>query len=137
MLFRSIQYRVELPTLRLYGAGMGALAMGGGALTIYGATQEEQPVMAGLGYVSGGLQVGGGVAYGTGAVFASGDLMAVGGAAVESGGILAIPLLMWTNIKLAAENQRMMQPIIEEEIKKGNTVGAALMSMPLPPVYGF
>jgi hypothetical protein len=132
----SIQASTELPALRTYGAWMGALGAGGGLLTLYGARQEDQPFMKGLGYVSGGLQVGGGVAYGTGAVVARGELMAAGGLAIETGGVLAIPLLMWQQIKMEAEVQRALQPTVNKMIDEGNYFGAALLSMP-PGGYGY
>ena len=132
----SIQARVELPALRGSGIGMGGLAAAGGVLTLYGATQEDQPVIAGIGYASGSLQVGGGVAYGTGALLANGELMAAGGLAVETGGVLAIPLLMWQDIKMQAEIQRAVQPAVNRMLDEGNYVGAALLSMP-PTGFGY
>ena len=127
----SIQARVEIPALRWsYGLPMAALGFAGGILTILGARGEEQPLVAGLGYVSGGLQVGGSVTYGVGAVFASGDVMAAGGLAVESGGILALPLLMYSNIKASMELQQAIQPEVNRMIEEGNYVGAGIMSIP-------
>jgi hypothetical protein len=58
-------------------------------------------------------------------------MMAAGATVAETGGAFAIPLLMWTNIQMAAENQRAIQPTVEKMLKEGNVIGAALLSMPI------
>jgi hypothetical protein len=58
-------------------------------------------------------------------------MMAAGAAVAETGGLLAIPLLMWTNLKMAAENQRAIQPTVDRMVEEENYVGAALLSMPI------
>ena len=138
----SIQARVELPAVRYYGIPMAALGVAGGALTLYGATQEDQPVMAGLGYASGALQLGGGVAYGTGAILVSGDVAVAGGAgfgggvmaggalAIETGGLLSIPLMAWQDVKQALEIQHALEPTVNKMFDEGNWFGAAWLTMP-------
>ena len=44
--------------------------------------------------------------------------------------------MMYGVLKLEAENQKMMQPIINDMIEKKNYVGAALLSMPPPGMMG-
>lgn len=129
----SIQSRVELPWLRGLGSASGGLSVASGALNIAAATDPSLPLPITIPTIIGGsLEITGGIAYGVGALAADGAMMAAGAAVAESGGALAIPLLMWTNIEMAAENQKALQPTVDQLLREGNYLGAALLTMPLP-----
>jgi hypothetical protein len=128
----SIQARVELPWLRRLGVFSGGLSAISGGLNIAAATDPTLPLPVTVPTVIGGsLELTGGIAYGVGALGANGSMMAAGATVAETGGAFAIPLLMWTNIQMAAENQRAIQPTVEKMLKEGNVIGAALLSMPI------
>jgi RHS repeat-associated protein len=131
----SIQARVELPWLRGLGAGMGGLMMGSGVLTIVGSTQMTQetnnPAPVVLGVVSGSMEATGGLAYVVGAYAADGSMMAAGAAVAETGGLLALPLLMYENIRMSVEIQRALEPQAQRMREEGNEIGAALLTMPI------
>jgi len=128
----SIQARVELPWLRGLGLLSGGLSMASGGLTIAAATDPElPPPLVPVAVIGGSLEATGGLAYAVGALGADGAMMTAGATVAETGGIAAIPLLMWANVKLGIENQRAIQPTINKMIEEKNYVGAALLSMPM------
>jgi hypothetical protein len=120
---------------------MGALMVGAGAFTFYGSMQTSQetkspmPVM--LGAVSGSLEVTGGLAYAIGAFGADGAMMAAGVAVADTGGILAIPLLVVPVVKSQLEIQERIRPVADRMREEGNWIGAALLNMPILPNGGY
>lgn len=112
----SIQAKVELRWLRGLGVGMGALTMGSGVVTIVGSIKESKetrsPVPAAIGVIGGSLEGTGGLAYLVGALGADGAMMAAGVAIAETGGVIAVPLIGWEGMKLAAEKQRESQSTV-------------------------
>lgn len=134
---RSIQARVELPWLRTLGPGMGLLMGGGGVLTAYGGMQETvetgNPAFATLGVLSGALEGTGGAAYAIGALGASGEMMAAGTAVAETGGLLAMPLVLWFMMRMNtidADNQRLRSSEAQKLRAEGYWLGAAIVETP-------
>jgi len=131
----SVQMRIEIPTVQRWGSAAAGLDIGGGFLTLYAATQETHPVPILYGTVVGTTQVTGGIISLGGAILVNGELMTIGATVAETGGAAALPLMMYANVKLAAEHSKAMQPLIDKEIKKGNNIGAALLATPIMPIY--
>ncbi|WP_235205727.1 RHS repeat-associated core domain-containing protein [Cupriavidus sp. SK-4] len=90
----SIQARVELPTLRRYGTGVGAVNVFGGALSIYGGTQEEDSFLAALGIGGGTVQASGGAIFIAGAWRTSAPLMSLGRGLGTAGAVITAPIVL-------------------------------------------
>ncbi|WP_260955700.1 SpvB/TcaC N-terminal domain-containing protein [Pseudomonas citri] len=90
----SIQARVELPTLRRYGTAVGGVNLVGGALSIYGGTQEEDSFLAALGIGGGTVQATGGALFIAGAWRTSSSLMSVGRGMGTAGAIITAPIVL-------------------------------------------
>ncbi|MCA0243579.1 MAG: toxin [Proteobacteria bacterium] len=90
----SIQARVELPTLRTYGTGVGALSVIGGGLSIYGGMHEEDSSLAALGIGGGAVQASGGALLIAGAWRTSAPLMSLGRGLGTAGAVITAPIVL-------------------------------------------
>lgn len=90
----SIQARVELPTLRRYGTAVGGVNVVGGALSIYGGTQEEDSFLAALGIGGGTVQATGGALFIAGAWRTSSSMMSLGRGMGTAGAIITAPIVL-------------------------------------------
>jgi hypothetical protein len=96
----TIQATTELPWLAGLGAGVGGINVFGGGLSLMAGLSDDTPdALKPSAIVGGAFQIGGGIAYGAGAFSADAAMMATGAGMVETGGLLAIPLMIWAVIR--------------------------------------
>jgi RHS repeat-associated protein len=92
----SIQARIEIPTARWYGAGMGALNVGGGALMLASINTERDPGLITAGKItSGGASVVGGGLEIYGAWTLTAGATTTGAALSGVGTVIAVPIIMY------------------------------------------
>jgi hypothetical protein len=90
----SIQALYELPTLKKYGGGMGGLGLVTGGLSIYGGIEEQDPTLSGLAIGGGSLEsLGGGMVL-VGAMRTSAPLMSYGRFFGTAGAVVAAPVVI-------------------------------------------
>jgi RHS repeat-associated protein len=127
----------EFPTFRAVGAGLGVFNLAGGGLMIISATDPEFPApLVPVAVTSGSLSATGGLSMLIGTAGGDAAMVGAGSTVTGVGAVIGIPVMMYGVLKLEAENQKMMQPIINDMIEKKNYVGAALLSMPPPGMMG-
>jgi RHS repeat-associated protein len=89
---KTVQTRIEGPTVGEAGTLMGGVQIFAGGLNVYGATQEQDPALSTLGFVGGGLQIAGGATLIQGAVKLSGPAMAAGSRLALVGAVITAPI---------------------------------------------
>jgi hypothetical protein len=120
---QKIQWQVEIPTLNKYGSAFGALnAVGGGATALSALSNDTPALLKPVAVVSGSLQFTGGVSYGVGALSVDEVAMAAGSALADVGGIIALPLVGYEDVKIHMEATK-----IRTESLYGPAQGAKLL----------
>jgi hypothetical protein len=88
----SIQNEYELPALRRYGGGAGAVGILGGAALLYGGIQQDDPILAAFGIAGGAVEVAGGAARVVGSFKVNAPLQQSGRTLGTAGAILTAPI---------------------------------------------
>jgi hypothetical protein len=88
----TIQAETEIPTVQSWGAGMSAIPIVAGGLSIYAGTQEQNNTLSDLGIAGGALQLGGGALSLAGALKVSAPLAAWGSRTSLVGAALTAPI---------------------------------------------